>query len=399
MEIVSLAAQLLFLFSQLEEELPAAIELRHELHRNPSLSGNEGPTADRIIAALGVNDFQIVAETGRIVRIGPKDGPAIGIRAELDALPIREESCASFASTNGSMHACGHDVHLAGAVALAKAAMKVDLPVALVFIFQPREETYPSGARDIMESGVLDVHDVRFVIGVHVHPDVPLGSITTGAGVVNAACDEFKIVIEGSGGHSAYPHKTTDPIVALAQIVTMAQTIVSRRVDPMHPAVLSFGSLRSGQAANVIPTTATASGSIRSSTADDRTMIARYLKDIVTFVAEANRCSGRVEITHGEPLLSNDPQLVELVDPTLREQGFEVIEPMRSCGSDDFSYYSDVYPSIMMFLGTGTNSHREDLSLHSPDFCPADESVAAVAKVFAAAYIATVPLLGSPVLE
>lgn len=391
MTIVTSTEVLSALNSGIDAEAPAAIELRHDLHRNPNLSGEEGPTAERVTAALGVDDFQNAASTGRIVRIGPATGPAIGIRAELDALPIREQSGASFASTNDHMHACGHDVHMAGAVALANAARNVDLPVALVFIFQPREESYPSGAKDIMDSGVLDAHDVRFVIGVHVHPDVPLGSITTGAGVVNAASDEFRIVVEGNGGHSAYPHKTTDPVVALAQIVGAAQTIVSRRINPMNPAVLGFGSLRSGHAANVIPTVASASGSIRTSTAEDRVAIARELADTVRLVSEVHGCSGTVTITHGEPLLSNDPSLVEHVDPALREQGFEVVEPMRSCGSDDFSFFSDVIPGIMMFLGTG--AHRQGLSLHSPDFCPSDDMVASVARVYAAAYAAMLKLI------
>ncbi|EAR25917.1 N-acyl-L-amino acid amidohydrolase [marine actinobacterium PHSC20C1] len=381
------------LLSKLDEQLSAAIELRHELHRNPSLSGEEGPTADRIIAALDVSDFETVADTGRIVRIGPKTGPSIAIRAELDALPVHEKTGSPFASTNGGMHACGHDVHMAGAVALAKAAMTVDLPVALVFIFQPREESYPSGARDIMESGLLDAHDVRAVLGVHVHPDVPVGSVTTGAGVVNAASDEFRIVVEGAGGHSAYPHKSTDPIVTMAQIVSSVQTIVSRKIDPMNPVVVSFGSVHAGQAANVIPAVASASGSIRSSTSEDRLTIARELERTVRLVAEANYCTGTVEITQGEPVLSNDPELVGLVDPALHAQGLDVVEPMRSCGSDDFSFYSDVYPGLMMFLGTRTPALRPDLTLHSADFLPDDESVEAVAKVLAAAYGALLPLV------
>lgn len=391
MTIATSAEVLSLLNARIDAETPAAIGLRHELHRHPNLSGEEGPTADRVIAALGVDDFQSVADTGRIVRIGPATGPAIGIRAELDALPMREQSGSSFASTNDHMHACGHDVHMAGAVALAIAARNVDLPVALVFIFQPREESYPSGAKDIMDSGVLDAHDVRFVIGVHVHPDVALGSVTTGAGVVNAASDEFHVVVEGSGGHSAYPHKSPDPIVALAQIVGAAQTIVSRRINPMNPAVLGFGSLRSGHAANVIPTTASASGSIRTSTAQDRATIARELSDTVRLVSEANGCTGTLTITHGEPLLSNDPLLVENVDPALRAQGFEVVEPMRSCGSDDFSFFSDAIPGLMMFLGTG--AHRPGLSLHSPDFCPTDDMVGSVARVYAAAYAAMLKLI------
>ncbi|QYH35100.1 M20 family metallopeptidase [Salinibacterium sp. M195] len=381
------------LLSKVDEQLSAAIELRHELHRNPALSGEEGPTADRIIAALDVSDFETVADTGRIVRIGPRTGPSIAIRAELDALPVHEKTGSPFASTNGGMHACGHDVHMAGAVALAKAAMTVDLPVALVFIFQPREESYPSGAGDIMDSGLLDAHDVRAVLGVHVHPDVPVGSVTTGAGVVNAASDEFRIVVEGTGGHSAYPHKSTDPIVTMAQIVSSVQTIVSRKIDPMNPVVVSFGSVHAGKAANVIPAMASASGSIRSSTAEDRLTIARELERTVRLVAEANNCTGTVEITHGEPVLSNDPELVGLVDPALQAQGFDAVEPMRSCGSDDFSFYSDVYPGLMMFLGTRTPTLRPDLTLHSADFLPDDESVAAVAKVLAAAYEALLPLV------
>ncbi|MGO4103326.1 M20 family metallopeptidase [Leifsonia sp. YAF41] len=382
---------LTLLLSLIDEQIPSAVALRHEIHRDPQLSGHEGPTADAVISALGVVGEQTVAETGRLVRIGPATGPAIGIRAELDALPVREQSGAAFASTTGAMHACGHDVHIAGAVALAKAAMQVDLPVALLFIFQPREESYPSGAKDIVASGLLEAHDVRSVIGVHVHPNVPRGSVTTGAGVVNAASDEFKIVVEGSGGHAAYPHKTADPIVALASIITAAQTIVSRRIDPMHPAVLSFGSVLSGNAANVIPTTAYATGSIRTTNYEDRDLIARELAALVSHVAEAHHCTARLELTSGEPVLRNDPGLVAVVDPLLRAEGFEVIDPMRSCGSDDFSFYSDLYPSLMMFLGT--ESHREGLSLHSADFCPDDEAVASVARVFAAAYAATAELV------
>lgn len=375
-------------------ELDAAVLLRHEIHRDPHVSGDEWPTAEAVIAALGGPAVERVAGSGFVVRVGP-DGPAIGIRAELDALPIEEQSGVGFASTNGRMHACGHDVHLAGAVAVARAAMRIALPVAILFIFQPREESYPSGARDVLESGVLERHDVRSVIGVHVHPNVPAGSITTGSGVVNAASDEFRLVVEGRGGHAAYPHKTTDTIVALAQIISAAQTIVSRRVDPMHPAVLSFGRLRSGDAANVIPERSTAAGSIRSTAQEDRAMIAGELGTIAKLVAQSNGCTARVEITSGEPVLRNDHRLVEFVDPELRAQGFDVVEPMRSCGSDDFSFYSAVYPSLMMFLGTDTGDQREGLSLHSPDFCPADDSVAAVARVFASAYRAAVEHLGA----
>lgn len=372
------------LLARLDEQIPTAVALREAIHREPHISGHEGPTADAVMAALGVDDFEVVAETGRLVRIGPKTGPAIAIRAELDALPIKEESGVAFASQNENMHACGHDLHIAGAVALARAAMDAQLPVALVFMFQPREEAYPSGARDFIESGLLAEHDVRTVIGLHVHPGVSVGAITTGAGIVNAAADEFSLTVSGSGGHAAYPHLTTDPIVALAQVISVAQTIVSRRIDPMHPAVLSFGSLAAGSAANVIASSAVATGSIRSTWESDRELIFRQLERITEHVAEANNCVGAVEITLGEPILSNDACLVDHVDARLSAGGFDVVEPMRSCGADDFSYFSEAFTSIMMFLGVG--SHREGLSLHSPDFCPDNSFVRSVGEAFAIAY-------------
>jgi amidohydrolase len=381
------------LLRRITDEIPVATALRHAIHRDPQLSGQEWPTAEAVLAALGPVEHELIAETGLLVRIGPATGPAVGIRAELDGLPVLERSGSSFSSENGAMHACGHDIHIAGAVALARAAMLFDLPIALVFIFQPREETYPSGARDIMETGALERHGVRSVVGVHVHPGIPVGFITTGSGVVNAASDEFKIVVDGDGGHAAYPHLTTDTIVAMAQIISAAQTIVSRRIDPMHPAVLTFSLLNSGTAANVIPASSTASGSIRSSNEQDRAAIARDLDKIVSLVANANGCTARMEITRGEPVLCNDAELVEHVDRVLSEHNFEVMEPMRSCGSDDFSFYSEKYPSLMMFLGTGTALARNGLSLHSPDFCPGDESISAVAFAFASAYQAAVQML------
>ena len=381
------------LLKAIDRALPSATALRHSIHREPQLSGEEWPTAEAVLAALGNVDYEIVAGTGLIVRIGPESGPAVGIRAELDALPMIEQTRASFASQNGAMHACGHDVHVAGAVALAKAAMTTSIPVALVFIFQPREESYPSGARDIVMDGVLERHGVRSVIGAHVHPGIPVGSITTGSGVVNAAADEFAIVIEGLGGHAAYPHLTTDTIVAMAQVILSAQTIVSRRVDPMHPTVLTFGVLGSGTAANVIPARTTAAGSIRSSAATDRELIAHHLEAIVRNIAEANGCSGRLEMTRGEPILTNDSRLVERADPILTANGFDVQQPMRSCGSDDFSFYSEIYPSLMMFVGTGAS--RDGLSLHSPDFCPGDDSIALVARAFASGYLAAVNLIAA----
>lgn len=384
----ALADLLIGLGAAIDGEVPVGVDVRHEVHQDPRLSGAEGPTAEVVARALSPLTAVRVAGTGLIVRVGPTTGPAIAVRAELDALPMREETGSSFASRNGAMHACGHDVHLGGVVALARAAASIDLPVALLFIFQPREEAYPSGAADIVEDGVLARHDVRVVLGMHVHPGLAAGTVSTGSGVVNAASDEFELILEGVGGHAAYPHQASDPIVALAQIIASAQTIVGRRIDPMHPAVLGFGAVRAGEAANVIPSSARARGSIRTWTDRDRDTVPALLRELADGLAHANGCRATLAVTRGEPVLRNDELLVALIDRALDRGGVRIADPLRSCGSDDFAFYGEHCRSVMMFLGTG--SHRPGLSLHSPDFCPSDEFVSIYAHTLARAYSAVV---------
>ncbi len=226
--------------------MPAAVRLRHELHARPELSGREHGTADRVVAAITAGfdgdrsdngeaaiAVSAVADTGRLVRIGPAGGPAVAVRAELDALPLDERTGARWSSqVPGAMHACGHDVHLAAAAALARAAAAVHravgLPAALLLVLQPREELSPSGARDVVDSGLLEQQRVRSMIGVHVQPQVPPGQVAVDPGVVNAGMDEFTITVTGRGGHSAYPHLTRDPVPALCQSVLAARDAVER---------------------------------------------------------------------------------------------------------------------------------------------------------------------------
>ncbi|UOQ61575.1 amidohydrolase [Leucobacter rhizosphaerae] len=377
-------------FAAVDEELAGAVDLRRRLHRAPAVSGAEGPTLDAVIEALGVADWQPIAETGALVRIGPATGPAIGIRAELDALPIVERTGSPYASENGAMHACGHDIHISAAVAIGRAALRVPLPVALLLILQPREEAYPSGARDICESELFHTHELGQVFGAHVHPRIPAGGIAIGAGAVNAAADEFNIEIDGHGGHAAYPHHARDPIVALGAVIGALQTLVSRRLDPMHPAVLTFGTVTAGSAANVIPDRAYASGSLRTMDTDDRVRLHDEVGAMVSAIAHAHGCTGTVRITKGEPILFNDPDLSHAVQTAFDRAGVVTVDPMRSCGADDFSFYSEQFPGVMMFVGVGDGPDTP--ALHSATFMPPDSAIADIARAYALAIQAVVQL-------
>lgn len=369
----------------LSEELPAAVALRRALHAEPELSGHEQRTAARVAAALGQPAAADVSG-GRIVRIGDRDGPVIAVRAELDALPIAEDTGVTWAAGNGAAHACGHDVHLAALVALARALRRSPGPLALLAVLQPREETYPSGAKDLVGSAALTRHDVLAVIGAHLQPQLARGVVTAGAGPVNAAADEFRIAVHGQGGHAAYPQSTRDPIVAAAHVIVALQHLISRRTDPLHAAVLTVGSVHAGEAANVIPATAVMTGTLRTFEPADRQRLQTAIEATARATATAYECTAEASFTDGEPVLRNDARLAAVTEPELRAAGLRVAEPLRSCGSDDFSYYCSRYPSLMMFVGVGPGSAGAP-GLHHPSFLPPDDAVADVASAMLAGYL------------
>jgi amidohydrolase len=373
----------------LAAELDLAVGLRHQLHAAADLSGAEEPTAARVAAALGDPDAPRVGGTGRLVRIGPAAGPCIAIRAELDALPITEQTGAAWACRTGAMHACGHDVHLAALTALGRAARAVELPVALLAVLQPREETFPSGARDIVASGELAAHQPQAVVGVHLQHQLPAGTVGAAAGTVNAASDEFEIVVTGTGGHAGYPHLAVNPIPALCQAVLALQQVTSRYADPTHAVVVSVGAIEAGRAANVIPETAVARGSLRSLDEADRPRLHQALREIVEHSCRGYGCAGTVTIEDGEPALVNDPALTAASWPWVRQVGFTVETGFRSCGADDFSFYARCAPTLMLFVGT-----RDAITLHHPRFLPPDEAVGEVARAMLAGYLAGLSLLG-----
>lgn len=377
------------LLDALEDELPAAFTLREELHASPELGHRERRTAKLLAEFLGARDSGRLAGTGLWARIGPEGQPTVAVRAELDALPLREETGVAFASTNGLMHACGHDVHMAALAALFRAARRVEalLPRRFLALYQPSEEAYPSGAEMIVREGGL-IGDVTAIVGVHVHPDVPWGAASAGPGPINASCDNFRISIEGDGGHGAYPHLANDPIPVLSHVVLGLQTLVSRRLDPTHPAVFSVGWLRAGTAENVIPRFAEAGGTLRVLDARDREPLRAAARELIERTARAYGCVAKVEVTEGEPVTANDPALSEAASDLMPRAGLELAPTMRSCGSDDFGFYGRVAPTLMCFVGLKDATSTEQFPLHHPRFLPPGRAVEAVARAQAAAFVA-----------
>jgi amidohydrolase len=386
----------LTLTALLAAELGAATELRHELHRNPELSGAERATAAAVASALSCPDAPVIAETGRLIRIGPADGPCVAVRAELDGLPVPEQTGVPFASANGAMHACGHDVHLAALTALGRAARRAELPVALLAVLQPREETAPSGALDIATSAAFAAQYPAAVVGVHLQHLLPAGTVAAPAGVVNAATDDFEITVSGRGGHAGYPHLAADPVLALCQSVVTIQQLISRRIDPTHAAVISVGTLQAGHAPNIIPATAAASGTIRTLDQQDRQFLRSAIGETVAAVCRAHGCDGTVTVVPAEPALANDPRLAAACQPLLRRAGYAVETGFCSCGADDFAYYGAAsqgaeLPSVMMFVGSGT-----PVTLHHPQFLPPDGVLGDVATAMLAGYLAALALIPPP---
>ncbi|HEY3954148.1 MAG TPA: M20 family metallopeptidase [Streptosporangiaceae bacterium] len=376
----------------LAAELDDAVLLRHDLHAHPELSGAEQRTAATVAAALGEPDAAVVAGTGRLIRIGPAGGPCVAVRGEMDALPVTEQTGAPWASAAGAMHACGHDVHLAALAALGRAARRVDqdggLPAALLAVLQPREEASPLGAPDVVASAAFAAQAPRAIIGAHLQPKLPPGTVAAAAGTVNAAADEFEIRVEGHGGHAGYPQLATDPVPVLCQAVLAIQQIVSRRIDPTHAAVVSVGVLEAGTAPNVIPGSALARGSIRALDESDRAAMHKALHEIVEHTCRAHGCRGTVTIVQGEPALVNDEALAAACWPLLGEAGFTLDTSFRSCGADDFAFYSRSAPSLMLFVGTAGGGGASPVVLHHPRFLPEDSTVGQVAEAMLAGYLA-----------
>ena len=411
--------------------------LRHALHRDPRLSGDEADSRDLVLGALAdvVPDGRTpdpVADTGAMLRLGApaEDGaPAVAVRAELDALPVVERTGLPFSATGAAAHVCGHDVHVAALVAVVRAIGRAGadaLPAPLLAVFQPREEKAPSGAADVAADPAFVAHRVGAMLGVHVQPELPRGTVSVRGGPVNASADEIEIEVHGRGGHGGYPHRTRDPVLALAEIVAGVHHIVSRRVDPMAAGVITIGQMTAGSAPNIVPETASARGTVRALDADRDAMLAA-VRDVVEGTATAYGCTATLTVVPNEPAVVNDDALARTVAASLggrrREDrggnglggghghadgdgpgeptGLVLDTTFRSCGADDFSHYGDVLPSLMLFVGTtpAGSTPGEGPGLHHPEFSPDDAMVGEVARALLASVVAAGAALAATTAE
>ncbi len=365
-----------------QELLPAATALWRELHASPLVGGNETETAQRVVDWIGLGEGEVVAGTGRLLRLPGGTGTMIAVRAELDGLPVEEATGVAWASTNGAMHACGHDVHLAGLAAVVRAAAALDLPRPLLALLQPREEGVDSGAQDVVDEGGLD--GVEAVVAAHVQPRVESGVIAVTPGPVNAAMDTFRVEVSGRGGHSGYPHTVDDSVLAMSAVVVALQQVGARRIDPTAGVACMVNQVRAGSADNVVPSRAVCSGTVRTMRPEDRETAHRVIGEIASSVAAGYGCRAAVTIERGEPVLANDVGLAVRAGEILTELGHAVIPTFRSFGSDDFSAYCERVRGLMVFVGTGADRG----GLHDASYLPDDAYVATVADAMVAGYCA-----------
>jgi amidohydrolase len=378
------------LLAALERERAQAIELRHRLHARPELAHAERETATALAAALPVVS-ETIAGTGLLARVGDTGSAArpIALRAELDGLPMRERSGAPFSASEETMHACGHDVHMAALVALVRASVGIAerLPAPLAAIFQPSEEAYPSGAAMIAAEDLPRLAP-RAVLAAHVHPELPWGSVALDPGPVNASCDAIEVELTGEPSHGAYPHRGSDPVLALSEVVLALHASVGRSIDPLAAATLTIGVLEAGTADNVIPGIARARGALRAFQPRDRLELRELTSRVVAGVAAAHGLRGEVRITEGEPALENDPTIVAATRALLPQAGLSAADEWRSCGSDDFAFFGAYAPIAMAFVGLDGAAGFQSRPLHHPELLPPDEAVLAVARTLAVMYVA-----------
>jgi amidohydrolase len=365
-------------------ELAHVTDVRHDLHAHPQL-GYDVTYASRLVQDR-LRDWGIpyeadIAETGVVAWIDPPrapvDQPAIGLRADMDALPIREETGLAYSSTiPGVMHACGHDGHTSMLLGAARALWerRGDLPQPVKLIFQPAEEQ-GAGAMRMTDAGVLTPRiggrNVNAMFGLHCSPLIPVGSFATKIGPLLAGCCDFEITVHGSGGHAALPHLATDPIVAAASMVTAMQTLVSRNCDPMHTAVVSICGIHGGEATNVIPDTVKLTGTIRTHEDAVFELIRSRLQTICKNVASGFGCRADFDFSSICPSVMNDKRAVDFAfSAAERVCGPSQVLRMETAvmGSEDFSFYSRVVPSCFGFIGVRPPEKDSYPMLHTPHF-------------------------------
>ena len=365
------------------------IEWRRWLHENAERSYEEHETTDYVASVLedmGLKVHRFDMGTGLWCDVPAADGASskdvVGLRADIDALPMAEDTGLDFASANeGVSHACGHDAHTAMLLGAASLLVADPPPQPVRLIFQPAEETQPGGAKKCVEEGVTD--GLTQLMGLHCDPHRPTGEVGVIAGPITSSNANFGITVTSSGGHTARPHETGDTIFAAAQIVTGLTAALDRRVDPRAGAVLTFGSINGGSAVNVIPAKVEMWGTLRSAKRDVWEIGEELVTTSVASIAATFGVEAEVTYTQGPPPVINDEECAEraraAVVSVFGEEGVGTAE--QSSGGDDFSWYLDSVPGV--YLRFGVHSGKgEETDLHHPGFLLDEDALADGARLF-----------------
>jgi amidohydrolase len=361
------------------------VQYRRDFHRNPEL-GMEETRTSKIVAdfltSLGLEVQTGIANTGVVGLLrGSKDGPTVGLRADMDALPIKEQSGVEYSSTvDGKMHACGHDGHTAILMGAAKllSQYKDKIEGNVKFIFQPAEEG-PGGALPMIEQGVLENPKVSAMFGLHINTTSgPAGQIEYGSGPRSAGTGTARIKIKGFGGHGAHPHKSVDAIMASAHVLTTLQTIISREIDPLEPVVITMGTINGGYRHNVIADEVNMTGTIRTLNEDIRKSMPERFDRIIKGVCESLRCEYELDYSLGIPSVVNDVDMTDIVKKSAvkllgEENAIQVDKP--SMGGEDFCYFSQAVPSSFFRLSARNEEKGCTYPGHHPKYNFDEESI------------------------
>ena len=377
----------------ISKNLNTIIDLRHQIHQYPELGNREYKTAKLVakhLRSLGIKVETDIAHTGVVgVLKGNKPGPVVAVRADMDALPVTEETDLPFKSTVkttyldkevGVMHACGHDIHTSVQLGVASvlASMKRSLPGTVKFIFQPAEEGPPpgeeGGAELMLKEGVFDNPKPSAVFGLHTHAALAVGELGLTIGPAMAAVDQFIITIKGKQSHGAYPHKSVDPIIMATEVVTAFQTIRSRSLSPLEPSVVTVGIIRGGERFNIIPEEVHLEGTVRTYDPEVQDMVEKRMNEILKGITLAYGGSFELNYERGTPATINNPELCKQMIPTLErvvgKDNLKMMDPVM--GGEDFAIFANEVPGIYYRLGVvkpGTTSGW----IHTPTF-RADDS-------------------------
>ena len=380
------------LFDTIDTLKDKVINVRRDIHQHPELSGHEEHTKYLVKGILEIEGYQIkefATHNGLVADlIIDKSKPFVAIRADMDALPIEEQTGKPYASqVKGVMHACGHDAHTAIGVgtAIAFATHKANLPGNIRFIFQPSEEVNEGGSEELIRDGALE--NVKAIFGLHVYPYLMTGQIGYKYGVMMASADTFTIEIFGKSAHGARPHEGVDAILTAAMCVNSLNHIISRRIDPLHPAVISLGTIEGGTAPNIICDHVKLTGTVRTVNEKVRKKIPTMMEDSVKGITHSMGAKYRFDYEFGQPELINDDKMVDILVQEAKKiigekNVIDLKEPVM--GGEDFSRYLQIVPGAFFRLGTCNPKKGTCVSQHNPKFDVDEDALPIGMKILSA---------------